>query len=267
VELYPGYPGYRGFLAGLAGPGEVVCLEQLQRDFPWFNRDREDQENAAAAVRLGLAGGRMDWVWENWLSIEAERGLSLTCYTCAQEQIAAGEPYQAGPANPDDIRLRVGSFGSSELLYRLAGLHGIEMWEMDSYAANDYQLRAVAWIANAPRHINAWELESTYDVLGEAIAADQVAGWQVMGVALDRGGYAPTPPQAAIEDQVFLLTTALEAQVLHVSQGQTRALWANYNAFLREWLSQRMTGSTLGLGKFIRDSYPNFSALFPSVTQ
>jgi hypothetical protein len=205
VELYPGYPGYRGFVAGLAGPGEVACLEHLQRDFPWFDRDREDQENAAAAVRLGLAGGPKEWVWENWLAIEAERGLPLTCYLCAREQFAAGASFQAAPVDPNDIRLLVGSFGSSELLYRIAGRYGIELWEMDFYAENDYQLRAVAWIANAPRHINAWELQSTYDMLGAAIAAGQGGAWRVIGTALDQGGYALTPANAAIEDQPFCL--------------------------------------------------------------
>jgi hypothetical protein len=263
IELYPGYPGYRGFVAGLAGPGEVACLEQLQRDFPWFDRDREDQENAAAAVRLGLAGGPKDWVWENWLAIEAERGLPLTCYICAREQFAAGASFQAAPVNPNDVRLLVGSFGSSELLYRLAGRYSIEMWQMDYYVTNDYQLRAVAWIANAPRHINAQELQSTYEVIGAAIAAGQVTWWQVMGIALDQGGYAPTPSHAAIKDQVFLLTTALEAQALGINPLSARSLWARFNAFVTEWISERGTGSMQGLGEYIREHGPNFRSSFP----
>lgn len=256
VELYPGYPGYRGFVAGLSGPGEVACLEQLQRQFPWFDRDREDQENAAAAVRLGLVGGPKDWVWENWLSIEAERSLPITCYTCAQEQIAAGESYQPAPVDPSDIRILVGSFNSNELLFRLAARNGLELWQVDYVAATDYQLRAVAWTLYPARHINAWELQSTYDALGAAMAEATrspvvPAGEQVFWIALGQGGYAPTPQQAAIKDQVFLLTTALEAQASRASQGQGSALWASYNALLREWISQRATGSTQGLGQFL----------------
>lgn len=93
VELAPGYPGYRGFVTGLFGPGEATCLEELQRRNPWFDRGQQDAENLAAAARLGLAGDPSHWVWENWLAIEAKRGLPLTCYIDAYRRMAAGESY------------------------------------------------------------------------------------------------------------------------------------------------------------------------------
>jgi hypothetical protein len=265
VEIYPGYPGYRGFVAGLAGPGEVACLEQLQRQFPWFDRDREDQENAAAAVRLGLAGGPKDWVWENWLAIEAERGSPLTCYICAREQFVAGEPYQAGPADPNDIRLLVGTLGASnELVFQVAARHNLDMWKFQYVATTDYQLRALAWTANAPRHLNAWELHSVYDAIAEAIAAGQGVNWPAFIIALTQGGYAPTPPNAAYEDQLFLVGTALESQALSLSDLMARSLRYRFDALVRSWTLERATGSTQGLGEFL---CPNFQECASMLTQ
>jgi hypothetical protein len=254
AELYPGYPGYRGFVTGLSGSGEVACVEQLQQGFPWFDRDREDQENVAAAVRLGLAGGPKDWVWENWLSIEAERGLPITCYTCAQEQIAAGEQYRAGPADPNDIRLLVGSFNSNELLFRVAGRNGIEMWAIDSFVTTDYQLRAVAWTAYPGRQLNAWDLQTVYDYFVAAImgpVGESAPFSYPFWIALGQGGYAPTPSHAAHEDQVFLVTTAMEAQALTSGERMGNALRVRVDALVRQWASERAQGSTQGLGEFL----------------
>ena len=254
MELNPGYPGYRGFVSGLAGPGEVACLEQLKREYPWFDRDREDQENAAAAVRLGLAGGPKDWVWENWLAIEGERGLPITCYTCAQEKIAAGEPYEAAPVGPNDVRLLVGTFGSNELLFRVAARNRVEMWVMDSFGSTDYQLRAMAWTAYRGYHVNAWQLDSAYDTLVDWITGQYQAP-QAFLIALTQGGYAPTPPQAAFEDQIFLLATALEAQASSMSDVMANARRRQFDALVRQWASERGGGSTQGLGEFLCPIY------------
>jgi hypothetical protein len=257
VELNPGYPGYRGFVAGLAGSGEVACLEQLQRDFPWFDREHEDQENAAAAVHLGLAGGPKEWVWENWLAIEAERGLPLTCYICAREQFVAGAPFQAAPVDPNDIRLLVGSFGSSELLYRLTARNSLEMLQVDNIAATDYQLRAVAWTAYPGRHINALDLQATFDAIVTAIADDRVVDWPPFGIAVTQGGYAPTPSNAAYKDQLFLVGTAMEAQAQIASEGQGNALRVSFNALVREWTAESVGGVTQGLGEFLCPTFAN----------
>ena len=74
---------------------------------------------------------------------------------------------------------------------------------------------------------------------------------QAFFIAVTQGGYAPTPSNAAYEDQLFLLVTALEAQTRSSNALSARGLTARFNALVREWVSERSGGSTQGLGEFL----------------
>jgi hypothetical protein len=256
VELRPGYPGYRGIVAGLIGPSEAACLEQLQREFPWFDRGYEDAENEAAARRLELTGGPEIWVWENWLAIESERGVPVTCYMCARELISAGVRYLAVPADRNDVRLQVGSFDSSELLFRVAARNDMETWEINFLATTDYELRARAWTGSPGRQLNAIELLSSYDKIAKAFMG-QSGNFepyaQPLWVAIDQGGYAPSTADTSFDDQVFLLSTALNAQAIGMNPGIVDAMRMRFDAVMRTWASERMKGDNTSLAEYLQE--------------
>jgi len=255
VELQPGYPGYRGFVTGLYGPGEAACLEELERLFPWFDYVQENAKNAAAAKRLGLAGGPKDWVWENWLAIEAERGLQPTCYVCAYEQMASGIPFQRAQVDSDDARMRVGVMGSNELLSRIAATRNGDSSLLGLSFATDYDLRAAASAFNTRHYTNASELLTAYDSLTAILASGKLL-CPIFPLAVSQGGYAPTPPQAAIKDQVFLLTTAMDVDRRMMPTVLSDAWKKQYDRAVNIWASERAQGSKQGLGQFLSEKAP-----------
>lgn len=78
VELYPGYPGYIGYVMSVDGVGDHACLEDLEDEDRSFDRKAEDDANLKAARSLSINGGSELWTWENWMAIEAERGMVPT---------------------------------------------------------------------------------------------------------------------------------------------------------------------------------------------
>ena len=68
-------PDYRGDVTGLDGIGDHAFLEDILASNPGFDPPLEDPLNTEAARRLELAGAIIEWTWENWLGVEAERGV------------------------------------------------------------------------------------------------------------------------------------------------------------------------------------------------
>jgi hypothetical protein len=256
VELHPGYPGYRGFITGLYGSGEGACLEELERLYPWFDRSVEDAENMAAAVRLGLAGGASTWVWENWLAIEDERGLSPTCYMEAFKQLAAGVSYRRIPIAPDDARLLVGTLGSSELIGRSAAEAGMAKWKLEEMFLTDYDLRAIAWGASGSRHNDAIELKTAIDQYVTWLGSPDRGYPDTSGLQkliTTQGGYAPVPASACPDDQIFLAGITAEASYYAVIPPQiASALLGQFEVLVTQWLGERATGSTQSLRRFLK---------------
>ncbi|MDQ3523852.1 MAG: hypothetical protein M3451_02225 [Chloroflexota bacterium] len=166
VELYPGYPGYRGNITGVmphyGGLGDYECMHILEQDFPQFDRAQEDRANQQAADALGINGPMNLWTWENWMLIEAERGLVPSCYTCLMLDTTSTPHRMNVYPDPDDYRILTGFIGQTTSLTAISssigfdipmGLDGI----LDFYGYDDYVLRAVAYLYGGPT-LNAQEL-------------------------------------------------------------------------------------------------------------
>ena len=175
VELAPGYPGYRGFVSGLFGPVQPPVLKNYNAVILGSIEAQQDAENLAAAARLGLAGDPSQWVWENWLAIEAKRGLPLTCYIDAYRRMAAGEPYVRAVLDEFDVRVLVRSIDSNDLLGRTAERLDIPNYALQRTFQTDYYLRATAWSATGLAHANAPEILVAIDPLIEWMNSRAVA--------------------------------------------------------------------------------------------
>jgi len=232
VELYPGYPTYRGYVTGVDGVGDFACLQDLEVASPSFDRVHEDAANLAAARRLGLAGGPELWTWENWMAVEAERGLPPTCYSCAVLQ-AANRPEPTGtPVAWDDPRLLIGTYGSTTFV----------------------RLRAMNGMANSGRHLNAEQHREAYDPWVDALSAK--GSYVNVGLLWDglvaQGGYAPTPADAHPDDQVFMVAAGLDALsdfLTPTSRTMTRARLQNE---IVEWQADGLSGGSLSFAEFLR---------------
>lgn len=210
VELYPGYPGYRGYVTGVDGVGDHVCLEDLVAATPSFDRPAVDRANREAAQHIGLAGGPDDWTWENWMAIEAERGLPPTCYSCA----IRNAPYRVEPLGTgvawDDPRLLIGSFGTTTALGILVGSGSTGAMSIRQNFPYDHDLRVAAGLMNPGRHLNAAEVWVAYEAFVDGIAQ---GGWinpDWYQLLLAQGGYVPVPPTADPQDQIFVAGATME---------------------------------------------------------
>ena len=178
VELHPGYPGYRGYVTGLDGVGDHACVEQLLAADPGFHRATQDSLNLGSAARLGLAGLPDEWTWENWLSIEAERGLPPTCYACAIAA-AATRPEPVGtPLAPDDPRLLIGGYGTDwafgAVLARRFGASSPAFGAVRQLVPFDHTARAIIGMANPHLHVNARQMLAAYEDLTETLTTPGV---------------------------------------------------------------------------------------------
>ncbi len=128
------------------------------------------------------------------MAIEAGRGLIPTCYSCLFDvNNIRAEPTQHNVAF-NDPRLLLGSPFNS----------------YDGSINQFYTARIEFSLSQAPKNLNAAELlaginrNSTSGIAGPYV--DPFVGWCD---ALAQGGYAPTPIQAAPDDQIFLLSAPL----------------------------------------------------------
>lgn len=236
VELRPGYPGYRGFVTGLYGAGEVACLEELTTLYPWFDQATEDAENAAAAARLGLAGDPSVWVWENWLAIEAERGLAPACYLAAFQQMTAGG-FTPAPIGEGDSRLLIGAIGGQEFVWRVAGQAGGRF-------ADDYLLRAVGWAYSGLVHPTAWDILAGAEAAVQAMTTPGGGMPYIIERVRLQGGYAPVPASACPEDQIFLAAVTMQTLVLSDSGPVGAAFLNAFDSEALNWMAAIATGST-----------------------
>jgi hypothetical protein len=236
VELYPGYPGYRGYVTGVVGVGDHACVEDLEAMDPSFDRAYEDEQNLRAARRLGIAGGPEDWTWENWLKIEAERGLPVTCYVCAMLDSGARQAPRQHNVRQDDPRLLLGTIGSSSLAYMIAADRGLSQVEQ----LDNYELRAMAHMVARNLYPNAPELLA---LAYEIMATPGGTYYDFRCVFMERGSYSPLPRTTHPADQEFQFYEAAS-----VSLSQLRPMSANALSMQIEKLPDRWYGEVVSRG-------------------
>jgi len=206
VELFPGYPGYRGVVTGMlanwGGLGDWICLEYLEAQNPLFDRSRVDSANIAAARELGIDGQPEDWVWENWMQIEAIRGLPVQCYSCIL--LNKGIVPISTSLRPDyaDPRIQAGFLGEQYALRLITSdPTSLKFW------GDDYLLRATAFLwsgmrLNAPQLLEKYaEIVEEYETPGGPSLDTQ----KCLEISLDQGGYTWVPDTARAEDQYLVM--------------------------------------------------------------
>ena len=241
VDLYPGYPGCRGYVTGVDGVGDHACLNELKEQDGTFDQREVDLANLAAARLLHLAGGPDLWTWENWMAVEAKRGLVPTCYTCLFDANNVRSEPRDHNVLPNDPRI----------------LLGAPFNPYDGSLNPLYTSRIAASLAQYPRYLNAAELlvvisqNSISAVSGPYV--DPYIGWCN---ALAQGGYAPTPINAALNDQEFLLGAPFS--LIHVP-GLSRfggvSVTSGFEGDVRDWDLDTVQGRTAqSLAEFLRSS-------------
>lgn len=265
IEIYPGYPGYRGYVTGVDGVGDHACLETLLALSPDFDQNREDRLNREAAIRLGLAGNPEVWTWENWMSVEAERGLSPVCYWCAFVEADRRVPPVGIAPTPGDPRLAIGNGTTSWWRAALARDRGLPEWSVTDLFPTDQHLRANVLLTNPSPHLNAEQLLAAAEAMVDGLNISGGATFDpvaLLRVALDQGGYAPTPPTAAQDDQVIMLISAFLAVGTLMPDGVSSAFLSQLDLAIEGWLADRAMGETASLAAWIlsNDAVPLVTA-------
>lgn len=250
VELYPGYPGYQGYVTGVDGVGDHACLRDLEARDPFFSRTDEDRENRAAGRRLGLAGDFDTWTWENWLAVEAERGMMPTCYACLIATADQRPEPRNTPVQRDDPRLLLGEFGADTVYRRYAAEHGIGL---RGTTVGDYQLRAIAGSSNSGRHLNAIQLLEAYEaILDGWFTAGQFLNPEYLMCELSKqGGYFPIPENAAPEDQMFAVFLGVYSLELVVPPEFYRGYAEWFETLMRGWQLEIAQGGQQSFAKYL----------------
>lgn len=237
VELYPGYPGYRGYITGLDGVGDHACLANLEAVDPSFDRTLEDAQNLAAASRIGLAGGPEDWTWENWMAIEAERGLSPTCYSCA----LLGGPNRpnplSGPFPADDPRLLIGDYATTGVAGRLLVERGAAPGALSTVLPFDADLRSLVGMEYPHQHLNAGQMLAGYGGLVNAFA---MQGYYpntalLLQNLIAQGGYRPTSPTALPNDQIMVISVGVQTLSRFLNPAAGQGLLQQLNTSITTW--------------------------------
>lgn len=256
--MQPGYPGYRGYVTGLAGAGEAACLHDLVAQHPDFDQAREDAANLAAARQLGLAGSPTDWTWENWMAIEGERGLPMSCYACI---LLGQEPPPAArmSVDPNDPRLLLGGYHTQTALLRAtANLgYGSSAWLIDYVFHSDDVFRAMVGALSPGSH-DAPEMlqleQALIDSLGgpgPAVFFDNRALWATI---VDQGGYAPTPANARLEDQTYLVEEGAAAVGIWMSDRVRTGFFNAVDMWKGGWLADvSRNGPDISFGQWLKD--------------
>lgn len=242
VELYPGYPSYRGLVAGLLGPGEVACLEDQQLLDPTFDRAAEDAANRAIAKEFGVVAAFVDWPWELWMLVGAERGYGYMCYSCT---LISGYPAGArleslnGPNDPRLLLNPVGEGFSFALSIELDDGSHPNMAMMASWM-HDSWVRVLAFLAS-PQNLPTVQMimrnaervvKSYWCTPGPGCGASILT---VCGVA-ERGGYVPSIPSLHPNDQLYILVAGMLASAYYlygqISQMDTET---RINTLVGQW--------------------------------
>lgn len=257
VELYPGYPGYQGFVTGLDGIGDHACLQDLEAAYPTFDRIRENAANIEAAHRLGLHGVPQDWTWETWMAIEAERGLPPTCYSCAIGS-APNRPEPSGtPIRPDDPRLRIGDMWGTVAVGILAVNRNMPVSSAQSTLPFDRDLRALVNMANPGRYLTAAEVADLYEQTADGLFV-QGYGFDVSTLARTletQGGYAPTPPTANVNDQIYMVMVGIEA-LSHWIVPMLQGTYINrFVVFADQWRADLLDGDAPSFAEWLRQHH------------
>lgn len=260
VELYPGYPGYRGYITGLDGIGDHECLNDLEAMDPSFSRQSEDSQNTRAARALDISGSMNVWTWENWMAIEAERGMQPACYACLLFDGPGPEPNGAS-VDVADPRILIGTSmsyltGDTTALSRLSQKHGVQLQGF----ASDQHFRALVGLLYAGRHLNAAQMLEAYDEVVEMLYARNSSGnFQYLDVnalsqlLLDQGGYAPTPEDAYPEDQLFLFFCGIFSLQPYYDPYSFDLVMSRLDRLVAEWeLERSSSGPTLSFAEFLR---------------
>lgn len=250
VELYPGYPGYRGIVTGLSGPGDTACLESLEA--AGFSAADEDRQNAEAAHRLGIAGPKELWTWENWMAIEAERGVLPTCLMCLDLVGTQRERRTNRVVVGDDPRILSGSWstGNRALLWAASEL-GWDTWpgNLAVVVPDDISLRAIIGLANPGRHLNAGEYLQLYPRLVEDLAAGALIDSDLLWDTLyAQGGHAPVPPSTHPDDQILMWETGSAPLLRLIPELLGQASRSMMQSQIISWRSQ---GSSESLAEYM----------------
>lgn len=260
VQLYPGYPGYRGNVTGVmahwGGQGDYECLEVLEAENPEFKKRSEDRANQRAADELGIEGSMDVWTWENWIQIEAERGMTPSCYTCLMFDDST-EPMNIG-LHPDngDIRILTGLEGGTlaidSILIELYGHTSVA--NVHAYFGhNDYVLRSLAYLSDST--LNAEELYQSMmtwvqSALGPSGGSSLVDYEQVLALAIwDRGGYVVVPDEAHSSDQFTLMYFAVAVASTQLSDEWQTILMQSFETSVAGW---DRSGRTVPLDSYLQ---------------
>lgn len=264
VELYPGYPGYRGNITGVMphwnGQGDYECLETLQQNDPEFDRAQEDLANQEAADALGIEGPMSLWTWENWMQIEAERGMLPSCYTCLMIDTTT-EPIRTDiQADPGDFRIRTGLMGQTTAIDSI--LESLEVTDpetadlvAEAFTEDDYVLRAHAYATGEPGQ-NAEQLYEEMQGLVETLADPEVESAtvdpiDVLRIAIwERGGYTSTPDTAAPDDQFALMSYAFHVAEIYSATDAWEPISTEFEDSITAWVE---TGPNVPLDAFMQE--------------
>lgn len=262
VELYPGYPGYRGNITGVMphydGLGDYECLHILEQDFPLFDQAEEDSLNQQAADALGINGPMHLWTWENWMLIEAERGMLPSCYSCLMLDTATTPIRLNVYPDPDDYRILTGLMGQTKALESIHLAMGSSAGEirqaLDYGYGEDYVLRALAYLEGGHTQ-NAQELYEEMQYWVQAASSpggsfNSLGPDEVLQAAIwERGGYTLVPESAAAEDQ-----TTLMGYTFAVSEFLTgnSAILYDFSRLVEEWWVYRLSNPSTPLSIFIQ---------------
>ena len=261
VPLYPGYPGYRGYLPDTVGLLEWACPDDFTAIRQGFSKESEDRANLRSAGALGIDGIAEDWTWEHWMAIEAERGLTPTCYTC---MLLGPAPTYFGPDpqrldTHDDARYLLGTPESTEIALRWFDKNGIPQGSLGTILT-DYELRALSGIMAAGGYLNAEQvLAASEEVLEIWYCVEKpcqyLDGTSLCRTLIQQGGYVPTPDEAAYPDQAFTVLLGFEALETQWTPTFAATMGNLVTDAFERWQSESLSNvSTPGFGDWLREN-------------
>jgi hypothetical protein len=258
VQLYPGYPLYRGVITGMlanwGGLGDYACVEDLERRDPMFDQRDEDRANRAAAREIGISGEPEDWTWENWMQIEAVRGLPPQCYSCvlfSSEIVPLTTSVQPDPRDP---RILAGLLGDTSAIYSATVGSGANYGMAVNRWEDNYLLRAAAYLWNGQPY-NAPELLQMYEdiFLEESTPGGASLNYEIcQQIVVEVGGYTWVPDDAWAEDQEFLATVAWYAGSMNLPPPIRTAAINQLNSMIAEW---KGSGQRVSLREYMQLNY------------